>query len=628
MERSRSARADQPCRTFPGETSGVWEQSALPTPGSLAPTSTVVVGSVAMLVGVRRFELRASSSRTKRSARLSYTPGDADLSIAAPALSRRRRCAARRFDETVRFAIIDGGGEETDPDRVSPFARPASPRPRLALALALVAALVAVVAPQSRGGSLRAQSLGLGDENSWVRIQNVGIQPATIELAFYDLDGAELAVDGCPQDGGCAALQPGFGWSFFQQGFDGLPEGYRGSAYITLDQPFVSMLARDAFKDGLFQIGGDSLRLGGGGDTQYAPIVQNTAQYVSRMSVQNTSDELEACIQIAYYAEGALRPAAVDPPGATAGCPHGGQLVPPRGTLLRDERSLSVPAGFDGSAVVRTYDTAGGVRAASQLPSMVVDTRERSGPGLATYRAVGGDELSRVVVLPLVDRGASAGQSTFTTRFRIMNGDPGAPNVVELLFEGENAAGDRIEIEHTVNVLGSLTCDQRLPGAGGCLPPGEALPEVFFGTVRMQAIEPIAVVAQRRSSDGALADYRGFTAEEASRQVVLPVLNKNFGPWGDAKGWNSWFRVLTFDGSVAHVRVVYYSKHFPNGLISQPVTVDGQRTFRQWDNRRLPDGWVGSAIVVADRPVVVVANLESDVFDGDPVMLYNGVSLE
>ena len=30
----------------------------------------------------------------------------------------------------------------------------------------------------------------------------------------------------------------------------------------------------------------------------------------------------------------------------------------------------------------------------------------------------------------------------------------------------------------------------------------------------------------------------------------------------------------------------------------------------------------------ADRPVVVVANLESDVFDGDPVMLYSGVSLE
>ena len=43
---------------------------------------------------------------------------------------------------------------------------------------------------------------------------------------------------------------------------------------------------------------------------------------------------------------------------------------------------------------------------------------------------------------------------------------------------------------------------------------------------------------------------------------------------------------------------------------------------------KLPDGWVGSAIVIADRPIVVVANLESDVFEGDPVMLYNGVSVK
>ena len=56
--------------------------------------------------------------------------------------------------------------------------------------------------------------------------------------------------------------------------------------------------------------------------------------------------------------------------------------------------------------------------------------------------------------------------------------------------------------------------------------------------------------------------------------------------------------------------------------------MERQRTFRQWENRKLPDGWVGSAIVVSDRPVVVVVNLESDVFEGDPVMLYNGVSLE
>ncbi|MDE0476091.1 MAG: hypothetical protein OXI50_16180, partial [Gammaproteobacteria bacterium] len=93
-------------------------------------------------------------------------------------------------------------------------------------------------------------------------------------------------------------------------------------------------------------------------------------------------------------------------------------------------------------------------------------------------------------------------------------------------------------------------------------------------------------------------------------------------------GWNSWFRVATFDGSEGSMHVMYFSKQFPNGLLSRLIPLDGQRTVRQWEEGRLPDGWVGSGIIIADRPVVAVANLESDVFEGDPVMLYNGVSLK
>ena len=478
------------------------------------------------------------------------------------------------------------------------------------------------------GTRLEAQPVGLGDENSWIRIQNVGVQPAAVDIEFYGLDGTSLGKDGCPGAGGCGALPPGFGRSFFQQGLEAVQPGYRGSAFVTIDQPFVAMLARDVFRGNQFEIAGDTLRLGGGSSRQYVPIVQNTNEAVSRLSVQNTSDEADACFQITYYRQGSLAPVAVDPSGPTAGCPSGGLRVPPRGTIVRDETNLPVPLGFDGAAVVRAFDTGSGVNADAQLPSVTADTRNRNSVGLASSRAIGRDELSRVVVLPLVDRNASEGSASWSTRFRILNGDPTAPNAVTLLFEGEDGSGGRIEIEHTVTVLGSLTCDQRQSGGAGCLPPGESLPARFVGTVRMQSIEPIAVVAQRISADGSLADYRGFTAEEASRQVVLPVVNKNYGPFGGNEGWNSWFRVLTFDGTIAHVRVVYYSKAFPTGLISQPVTVDRQRTFRQWENRDLPNGWVGSAIIVSDRPVVVVANLESDVFSGDTAMMYNGVSLE
>ncbi|MYB43197.1 MAG: hypothetical protein F4X76_13670 [Chloroflexi bacterium] len=504
---------------------------------------------------------------------------------------------------------------------------PAPPRPRPLALLALLAAAFALAsladAPRSE-----ADPLDLGEENSWLRIQNIGRHAANIEVQFFDLDGDLVGADRCPRRGECEALAPGSGWSFFQQGYDPLDVGYRGSAVVAVDQPFVALLARDVFQDGLFRIGGDALSLAPGSATHFAPVVQRTAEYVSRISVENTSDTLEACFQIVYYDEGATRPTAIDPPGPTEGCPRGGELVPPRGTLLRDEHSLPVPEGFDGSAVVQGLTTESGVPAQDQLPAMMVDTREREGPGLSTYRGIDYTEMSRDVVLPVVDRNASEGQTTWTTRFRIFNSIPPVPNELQLLFAGQNADGDEIEIEHEVTLLSALTCDQHVDGIGGCLPEDIALPDTFFGTVRIRAEYPIAVVAQRLSAGGALADYRGFTAAEAAREIVLPVLNKNFGPWGGYDGWNSWFRVVAFDGSRARVNVLYFSSHFPTGRLSPGATVHHFRTLRQWEDATLPDGWVGGAVVIADRPIIVIANLESDVFQGDPVMLYNGIAVQ
>ena len=503
---------------------------------------------------------------------------------------------------------------------------PLTPR-RAAAALLVVAALgTATLAPE-RGV---AQQARLAEENSWLRVQNVGTQPATLDLTFYGLNGAQVAKDGCPKAGVCDAVSPGSGRSFFQQTLDGLPRGYRGSGYLVGDQPFVAMLARDLIRpDGTLQLGGDSLRLGPGTDRHYLPWVTNTASLVSRITVENTSKDTPACVQIVYYAGGSLTPAATDPTAATSNCPSGGEYLPPRASLLRDETSMAAPFGFDGAALVRTQPTSGGVAAGIQQLSVSVDTRDRARAGLSTYRALTQDEVSRVVLLPMVDRATVESGASYTTRFRIFSATPGAPNEVTLRFEGRDGAGAQVSIESKVTVFGSMTCDQSQPTTLGCLPPDRALPSTFTGSVRIQSVEPITVVVQRLSSTGSLADYRGFTPGEASRQVVLPVVNKNYGPFGGRDGWNSSFRVASFDGSTTYAYIVYYSKQFPRGLFPDfPVPVEGSRTFRPLDERKLPDNWVGSVVIVSDRPVVVVANLRSDVFEGDPEMLYNGVSLE
>ena len=42
----------------------------------------------------------------------------------------------------------------------------------------------------------------------------------------------------------------------------------------------------------------------------------------------------------------------------------------------------------------------------------------------------------------------------------------------------------------------------------------------------------------------------------------------------------------------------------------------------------LPDGFAGTAIIESDKPIVALANLFTDVFHGDPDLLYNGISLD
>src|SRR5690606_10878848 len=211
-------------------------------------------------------------------------------------------------------------GERLRPVRGLPV-----PGPRLRMLLAAAAAILVLLAVAIDPRPGEGQALDLGAENSWIRIQHVGPAGGAGETDFYTTAGQLVATEECPA-ATCDAVPPGSGWSFFQQTNSDLSPGYRGSGFVTVDQPFVALLARDVRRaDGSFRIAGDTLRLASGTSRLVAPIVQNTEGYASRISVENVSDSDAACVQIAYYAEGQLNPAAVDPASPSSGCSQGGE---------------------------------------------------------------------------------------------------------------------------------------------------------------------------------------------------------------------------------------------------------------------------------------------------------------
>src|SRR5262245_48956213 len=91
---------------------------------------------------------------------------------------------------------------------------------RLALAVTALTLLLGVNAgapgkSANAGAPQSPQTFSLGVENSWIRVQNVGANAATVTVSYFNASGAQIAQDTCPSPS-CPPLGPGGGWTFFQ----------------------------------------------------------------------------------------------------------------------------------------------------------------------------------------------------------------------------------------------------------------------------------------------------------------------------------------------------------------------------------------------------------------------------
>jgi len=220
--------------------------------------------------------------------------------------------------------------------------------------------------------------------------------------------------------------------------------------------------------------------------------------------------------------------------------------------------------------------------------------------------------------------------NAFSTRFQIENKDPAKPAQVTIRFEGFDliAGGAFVAKQNTMTVRGARLCFQDRDDYANCLLQGDRLPPNFVGTARITSTQPIGVIVSRSTKYAdTFTNYRGLRPEDGASRVLLPVLNKSYGPSGGHRGWDSWFRVLVADGGTANVCIKYKGLDLPGGEQGYCVFVTREATVFQYLEPFLPNGFAGTAILEADRPIVALANIYTDVFTGDTDLLYNGVPL-
>jgi hypothetical protein len=510
---------------------------------------------------------------------------------------------------------------------------------RIPLAVAgLLGLLLSSPGPQEAARA--AGSYSFGAENSWIRVQNIGNANANVEVDYFDEQGRIAGKDVCPSPT-CPPMFPGSGWTFFQRDNPSLPPGFQGSAIVSTDQPIVAIMAKDVTRGSSFAIAGVTVTTGPGSHRIYLPITAKRdgpqQDWNGRFAIQNMSDTVTACVTITYlsnYTDGevAWEPYRLGASGAARlpGCPNGGMPLPPRGTIFRDPDTMPVSNNFTGSVRIDLSKNGANQGPEKQFISATADTWNSLYASFGSYRGLDESELGTDIILPLIDRQVGPANS-YSTHFQIENKDPSKPAHVSLRFDGFDLGNGNqfVSKTNTITVRGARLCFQDRDDYANCLADGDRLPVNFVGTVRLTSDQPIGVIVNRSTTlNDTFTDYRGIRPQDGANRVLLPNLNKNYGPVpGVAAGWNSWFRVMVADGGHANVTVNYYGLDLPGGHVAYTVPVDREFTVFQYLEPMLPDGFAGTAILESDRPIVALANLTTDVFKGDPDFLYNGIAL-
>jgi hypothetical protein len=129
--------------------------------------------------------------------------------------------------------------------------------------------------------------------------------------------------------------------------------------------------------------------------------------------------------------------------------------------------------------------------------------------------------------------------------------------------------------------------------------PLTAVPDGFNGSAVISSDQPIVAISNMLLTEagGAQwafggASYSGFSG--GATAVSLPLIMK------ENSGFSTWFNIQNAGSSAASVTVTYSS----GDTETATIPVGAAKTFNQLDNADLPAGFVGSASVSSDQPIV------------------------
>jgi len=444
--------------------------------------------------------------------------------------------------------------------------------------------------------TMPANAQWLGTWATSFQVMNLGDNTANIVVEYYNEDGTKI--DAATKS---YTITVGSSLNIYQPSVPGLPNGFKGSAVISADQPIAAVGSEQVtYPDGSI---GNSQYSGFSADTIgqlfYLPNVNKKfggSQWSSRITIQNTTSN-SCSVTIKFYnSDGTIRDTDMV------------SLNPYGSTTLTQIDDPELPDGWLGAAVIQ----------ASENVAVIVDVISADGR-LETYNGFVSGATTMYLPTLLIGFGANKWNSSFQV-FNVGN----ATAVITMTYYTAGVATPAKIVTATLPPYQSINRYQPAVDSD--------LGSPWIGSVVIESTQPIVAVGSQSSGAPGkrLASIYNGVSSGATR-AFLPTVLRYFG----GSNFVTSFQIMNVGTTDASVIVEYFAPGNPTPVLT--VYYDGAPGHNpkiapytsvnryQGDDTVLGVGWQGSVRITSDQPVVVLGSQVGLNRSGDAAGQYNGI---
>lgn len=390
-----------------------------------------------------------------------------------------------------------------------------------------------------------------GPFNTAFRVQNLETTEATCTYTFYDATGT-TAYTSLPE-----VIAPGDSLYVYVPSLTGLGDG-QYSAVVSCNKEVAAVVNFSDPDSGASHSGvtGEDVA-----QVFYAPgIYNNYYNYYSNLYVQNASSS-PVDVTVSIYGPGSSTPVATQT--ATS--------VPPYASVSFDQKDLAgLTSGVPYSAKIEATGNVAVIANIYGGAGTPVDNQ------LYSYNPVASGSL--VVYAPVIMHAYYG----YNTALVIQNMGTGGTDYTVTYGTGQVQTG---------TIPAGASVSLYTPASG--VPAG-----TLTGAKVESSAEPIVVLVNESTDKNRAASYIGFAG--GSTTVRAPIVMRRYYEYNTSVTCQNL-------GTAPTVMTISYGGI--SGTNSSPsIPPDGTYMFYQPADPLLPDGWIGSATITADQPIVCVVN--------------------